>query len=106
MGLSDRIVFPGKRAAEVENLTFDFTSKLASGVTISSATTTCTVYSGTDATPSAVISGAASISGSVVTQKVTGGTLGVIYQLLCAATTSTTETLELCGFLAIIPDSM
>lgn len=101
----NRVELPNKIAAEVKNVTFDFTSLLASGETISTQVVTAAVYSGTDAAPSAIISGAASASGSVVTQKITGGTTGVIYELTCTITTSLGETLILVGLLAVIPSS-
>jgi hypothetical protein len=100
----NRVIFPGKRAGETIFLLFDYTSQLAVGETISSAVVTASVYSGIDASPSSIISGSASISGPVVSQKITAGVLGVIYELLCAATTSTGEVIDLCGALAIIPD--
>ena len=71
------------------------------GETISSASTIASVYSGTDLSPGAVVSGAASISGSVVTQAITGGVLGVTYILACSAITSAAQTLTQVGILAI-----
>jgi hypothetical protein len=82
---------------------FDFTSNLAIGETISTATCTCTVFSGIDGSPSSVINGAASISGTQVTQSLTGGVVGVIYNIQCSVTTSTSQTLQMQGLLAIIP---
>lgn len=99
-----RIIFEGKTDGETVTLTFSFLSRLAASETISTQTVTATVYSGTDASPSSIISGSASASGSNVTQKITGGVVGVIYQLLCTITTSTSQTLELTGFLAVVPD--
>lgn len=99
----NRVELPNKLSGEVKNYTFDFTSLLASGETISTQAVTAAVYSGTDATPSAIISGAASASGSVVTQKITGGTTGVIYELTCTITTSAGQTLILTGLTAVTP---
>lgn len=96
-----RAVFGGKLLGETKNLVFDFLSQIALGETISSASVTATVYSGTDATPSSLISGSASISGSQVTQKVTGGVLGVTYNLTCTAITSAGQTLSISGFLTV-----
>ncbi len=98
-----KIILEAKRAAETRNEVFDFTSRLAAGETLSTATVTATVYSGTDASPSAVISGSASISGAKVTQKITAGTLGVMYLLSCSVTTSAGQTLLLEGILPIVP---
>lgn len=100
-----RVTFDGKLLGETVTETFDFTSRLASGETISTAVVTSSVYSGTDASPSSMISGANTISGTKVTQKITGGTLGVVYKLLCTITTSLSQTLQLSGFLAVVPDT-
>ena len=98
-----RVIFDGKLSGEIVTLAFSFLSHLATGETISSAVTTATVYSGTDASPSSLISGAASISGSTVSQKVIGGTLGVTYILVCSAVTSLGQTLQISGYLVIVP---
>lgn len=100
-----RVTLDGKLAGETVNEVFDFISKLATGETISTATVVASVYSGTDAAPSAIISGSASISGTKVTQLVTAGILGVMYKLLCTITTSAGQTLVLAAFLAIVPDT-
>lgn len=100
-----RVELPSKLASETKNVTFDFSSQLAVGETISTQAVTAAVYSGTDASPSSLISGAASASGAVVTQKVTGGVTGVLYELTCTITTSAGQTLNLVGLLAITPSS-
>lgn len=100
-----RITLGAKYLGETVIETFDFTSRLALGETISTASTTAIVYSGVDASPSAIISGTSTISGQTVTQKVTGGTLGVTYLLLCTISTSLGQTLELSAFLPIVPDN-
>ena len=99
-----RITLQPKLAGETRNYAFDFASGLASGETISTKVVTATVYSGTDASPSSIVSGAASSSGSVVTQAITGGVVGVIYELLCTITTSTGQTLLISAALAIIQE--
>jgi len=98
-----RVTFDAKLAGETIIETFDFTSRLGLSETISTAVTTATTYSGTDATPSALISGSATISGKTVTQKITAGTLGVVYLLKCEITTSLSQTLDLMAFLPVIP---
>ena len=100
-----RVAFNAKLAAETVIETFDFTSRLALAETISTAVTTATVYSGVDASPSAIVSGSATISGKTVTQAITGGVLGVVYLLKCQITTSLSQTLDLTAFLPIIPDN-
>lgn len=99
-----RVELPNKLAGETKTVPFDFTSLLASGETISTKSCAATVYSGTDASPSAIISGSASSSGAVVSQLITAGVVGVIYSLVCTITTSAGQTLQLAGFLAVLPD--
>lgn len=99
-----RVILPPKLANETKTYTFDFTSQLAASETISTASTAASVYSGTDASPSAIINGAATISGQTVTQSITAGTLGVLYEVLCTITTSASQTLALSAYLAVVPD--
>jgi hypothetical protein len=97
----NRIQLPPKLLGETANTVFDFVSKLAVGETISTGSVVATVYSGVDATPASLVSGAASLSGTKVTQQITGGVAGVIYQLLCTITTSAGQTLQLFGLLVV-----
>lgn len=99
-----RVSFEGKLLSESPIETFDFTSRLTAAETISTAAVSCVSYSGTDTNAAAVISGTASISGKKVTQKVTGGVLGVTYNLRCTITTSLGQTLALSAFLCVVPD--
>jgi len=99
-----RASIPAKLVGETVLETFDFLSQLALGETLSTATVTAAVYSGTDASPSAIVSGSATISGTKVTQLITAGTLGVVYLLTCTVTTSLSQTLLLEAFLAVVPN--
>lgn len=98
-----RTIFDVKTTASSRKVSFEFGQDLATGETISSASVTATVHSGTDASPSSVVSGSATISGSKVTQLITAGTLGVTYVLSCSAATSASQTLVQQGYLTIIP---
>ncbi len=98
-----RVIFDAKRVAETVSLAFDFASRLSVGETISSQVVTATTYSGTDASPSSIISGSATASGTVVRQAVAAGVLGVTYLLLCQIVTSASQTLDLEGFLTVVP---
>ncbi len=100
----DRVILPAKKLGETVFIAIDFISKLGVGETIIGAVCTCTVYTGNDPNPSAVISGVAQVSGTIVDQLVRGGVLGTIYEILAKATTSLGQTVELSGFLAIVPD--
>ena len=99
-----RAILVPKLVSETCKRTFDFASLLPAAVTISTQTVTATVYSGTDSSPSALISGSASASGSVVTQAFTAGTAGVLYELKCVITTSDSQTLVIVAYLAVIQD--
>lgn len=100
-----RVILEGKPPSEIVNEVFNFTSRLAVSETIGSASTVATVYSGTDSAPSDILYGNPTVSGAQVTQRVGGGTLGVVYQLVCTAVTSTGQQLKLTAFLPIVPES-
>lgn len=80
----------------------DFSSYMGAGETISNAAASCAVWSGTDATPSAVLSGAPSASGNAIKQLVTGGVVGVIYLVQLVATTSANQVLTIGGYLTVV----
>ena len=101
-----RISIEAKYLGEAIKQTFDFASKLAVGETISTATVTATVHSGTDLNPGAITITAAAISGTKVIQLLLGGTVGVTYLLVCQITTSASQTLSLNGYLAVVPTSV
>lgn len=92
-----------KQASATKSYIFDFISDLSVGETISGATVTATVWSGTDPSPSSIISGAASISGTQVSQKLTAGVAGNIYAVTCTATTSLSQTLVRSAYLVVGP---
>lgn len=85
--------FSSKRAAEVQIFSVDFSPVLATGETLLAAVWAVSVLSGTDATPQSMVTGAASIAGSVVSQKLQGGVAGVNYAPVCTVTTSLGQTL-------------
>lgn len=98
-------IFPAKTSSEIHLLSFDFSNDLPAGVTISTQIVSAAVYSGVDATPSAIISGAATDTAQVVTQLLTGGVSGTTYLLTCSITTSDSQTHVKQGFLSIIPST-
>lgn len=99
-----RVIIPAKKLGETVVVPCDFLSRLSLGETITSASCTCVVYAGVDPSPANVISGTATVSGSIVNQLITGGVLGVIYELLFRAVTSLGQVLELSAYLTIVPD--
>jgi hypothetical protein len=87
---------------------FDFTSQLAAGETINTASVSITPWWGVDPSPSSMLSGSPLISGNTVQQLFTGGVLGVIYEVTCTANTLLSaapyQSLILRGYLAVVPD--
>lgn len=77
--------FDPKRANEIEVFTVDFAALLPTSVTITSATWSISPVGGSDAQAASMIIGAASISGSLVSQKIGGGVPGLRYAPICTA---------------------
>jgi hypothetical protein len=94
--------FQSKTPDETKLLTFDYSSDLGAGETISSTAVSCVVWSGTDASPSSMISGSATTSGALVTQLFAGGLAGMIYLVRVLATTSLGQVLPKAGYLAVV----
>lgn len=103
MGFGGVIPQRSKRQGETSQVTFDFTGLLAVGETISTYVVAATIYSGVDADPTLIIDGPASASGLIVSQTITGGVEGVIYQLVCTITTSIANTVQQSSYLAVVP---
>lgn len=80
--------FTPKRPNEQEVFGFDFTPQLSTGESISTATVTASVISGSDPSPQSIVSGAAVISKGKVSQKIIGGVDGEIYKLVCQVSTT------------------
>jgi len=94
--------FQSKTTDETKQLTFDYSSDLGAGETITSTAVSCSVWSGTDPSPTSLVSGSATISGSLVLQLITGGLAGVIYFVRCLATTNAGQVLPKGGYLAVL----
>lgn len=86
-----RITWPAKDPVEALVCTFDYSAALDAGETISAALVTCSVLSGSDPTPAAVLSGSPTISAGVVLQPFHAGLEGANYVLRCEATLSPTS---------------
>ncbi len=80
----DPILLPGKYVNERVVVSCDFAKRLAAGVGLAAgtATVTATVLTGADPSPSAILSGSPSISGTKVLQFVIAGLDGVTYKLV------------------------
>lgn len=100
-----RVVFrEPKRVGETRTFPCDFSSYISAGVVITAQTCTISLYSGVDANPSAMLSGAASHVGTIVNQNLIGGIVGNLYSLLYTATLSDGQAPEFSGFVYVEPD--
>ena len=99
-----RVILNPKKLGETVPENFNFLSALGQGETLVSAVTTCSVFTGVDPNPTAVLDGATTVAGTVATQGVTGGVIGVVYELLCTGKTNLANVIEISAFLAIEPD--
>lgn len=100
------VIEASKLRGETITLRFEMLSRLAVSETL--ATTVCAVevFSGTDAAPENILSGTASISGTVVSQQITGGSEGVIYKVTCAVRTSDNNILLNQAKIAVLPSEI
>lgn len=96
--------FDPANATESEVYSLDFVNELASGESLSSVTSvTLTVFQGTDADPSSHLSGSASITGTIVSQRLVTLTSGVTYTLSFTVLTTQTNTITLFSRVACRP---
>ena len=96
-------VLPKKDYREIVPITFDFAADAATGATATPGTiTVAALRGGTDATPSAVLNGAASATGATVTQWVKDGVSGITYKITCVAAMSDGQTLVQTAQLTVV----
>jgi len=105
---------PAMDLQEVDDIPFDFTDDMVTGETISSAAITCEVITGTDSSPSSMVTGSAligtitsgvfaeSASGKVVLQRFTAQQRDVSYAIRCVATLSSGRKLVAAGELPVV----
>jgi hypothetical protein len=92
---------PNKNPSEVINITFAYAAELGSTETIISAVVTCTLLSGADLAPSAMLNGIPTIQTSNVVQEIIGGLDGNGYLIECLATLSSGRVLARIGYLPV-----
>lgn len=83
-------VVDAKHVLERVPLRFPFSAEMDAGVTVTLASTTCTLKRGTDPSPGAVLSGSAIVNAATgeVVQMAQGGVAQARYVVLCVATLS------------------
>lgn len=90
--------FSDKDPSESIVVTFDFSALVTA---ISTAAVAIEVTEGNDASASAMLSGAALVSGTKVLQRVNSGVDGCVYNLRCTVTTSDGSTYVLANTLPV-----
>jgi hypothetical protein len=98
------VTFAPKPQAETRLVTVDFIGRVPPGDSIASCTTWVEMHGGIDFTPQAILQGPPAFSGTEVSQMVTSGVVGNIYRLAFDATTTGGQTLQMSGFLVVVPD--
>lgn len=93
-----------KKVADDGRMPFDFTGLVGLTETLSAPSVTAVVYSGVDPTPQNIVSGAAVVSGKIVTQLIIDGIAGCIYEITCGVNTSLGQRLNISSYLAVVPN--
>lgn len=96
-----RTLWANKDPEEKLVASFDFASEIDAGESIQSVLITCTLVSGSDASPASVLNGSPVISGTNVLQPFQGGVDGCTYTLRCAASLSSGRVLVLAATLPV-----
>lgn len=99
------VVFPAKGIGETAPYTFNFADRLQFGEAINGASVSLSVRSGTDPNPTLMTPSPATFTGTVVTQDITGGVAGVIYDVTCTVTATNSHNYVKQGTLAVIIDA-
>jgi hypothetical protein len=95
--------WPPKFPQERITAEFDFALDLAPGDSVQSVQMVLTTVQGTDASPAALLYGAAQIKGARVFQQLQGGTAGCSYRVEARATTQNNNLLLLARVLPVVP---
>lgn len=102
----NQLIFDAKGVGETQPYTVNFSDRLQFGETINGAAVSVTVFSGTDASPNSMLSGTATYDAyGNVTQVLTAGTVGVIYNITYTVTGTGSHNYVKVGQLAVISDS-
>lgn len=97
-------VFETKLIHESIDVSIDMLSRLQGSEVFSTVASAISVEIGDDPLPAIMLSGDPTLSGTIVTQKVTGGISGVIYKLALSARTDANNIYINEVKLAVLPD--
>lgn len=98
------VQYPDKTVSAVLPLAMDFSDRLIDGETVTGVSVSNSLFSGTDASPGAMLIGSPSYVGAVASQSVGGGVVGVVYNVVFFASTTASNLYEKTGYLAVIAD--
>lgn len=102
----NQIIFDAKAIGETQPYVVNFSDRLQFGETINGASVSISVFSGTDPSPSSMLSGTASYDANGnVTQVLTGGVAGVIYSVVYIITGTGSHNYIKVGQLSVISNS-
>lgn len=102
----NQLTFPAKAVDETQPYVVNFSDRLQFGENINGAAVSVSVFSGTDPSPSSLLSGTATYDSSGnVTQVLTGGVVGVIYNVAYIVTGTASHNYVKVGQLAVLSDS-
>lgn len=87
---------------EIKAVMFDFSTEAAATATLTAPSVAVTVERGTDASPSAVLQGAATINGLVVTQLIRPGVLGCKYKLRASVSDTSGQSHGITAFVDVV----
>ena len=99
----NQIIFDAKAVGETQPYIVNFSDRLQFGEAINGAAVTVSVFSGTDASPTSMLSGATSYdSAGNVTRVLTGGVAGVTYNIVFTVTGTSSHNYVKVGQLSVI----
>jgi len=93
---------PSKYADSTVPLVVDFISQLIDGEALVAATTSASVFNGTDPAPEDILLGSPDLAQNVVTQTITGGLVGVTYTVQFNGTTNLDNELIINVYVSVI----
>lgn len=102
----NQLTFPAKAVGETQPYVVNFSDRLQFGESINGAAVAISVFSGTDPTPNSLLSGVATYDSSGnVTQVLTGGVIGVVYNVVYTVTGTNSHNYVKVGQLAVLSNS-
>lgn len=102
----NQLIFDAKAVGELQPYIVNFSDRLQFGEGINGAAVAVSVFSGTDASPNSMLSGAASFDAAGnVTQNLTAGIAGVIYNVVFIVTGTNSHNYVKVGQLAVVSNS-